>query len=349
MNADNPKPYIQRFLRRTGFFVCAPLLVYLPFGVLFHEQLLERSKGPNVEKQILSAFEHARTHDFDLLILGNSRMYRGVNPDRFSVPAFNLAHDDDSFNQMYYKLRWLEEQGRGIRFLAMGVDYFQFGVCSDRRNYVYTRLFDPKYAADYPPVGFFDKRNWVKPGFFNGINPKHLFADGNGRPFIRENGQYIRPGTASPADFVPRDTEKLPLQVNYFERILQHCRERDITVFLCLLPIRPEEKNAYQEGEIEKFLAFLKPYLAEDVHLLNFTNAPDFRMNDYTDITHLNETAANRFSTLLDESICDFIVSPDSRISPDEAIASPSAVPSKRNETPVHSVSRPRVLPDNDQ
>ncbi|MCA9067028.1 MAG: hypothetical protein KDA96_28385, partial [Planctomycetaceae bacterium] len=212
MDADHQQQ-IRRFLQRTIWFLLAPLVAYLPFGILFHEQLLERSKGPSVQKQILGAFERAQERDIELLILGNSRMYRGLNPDHFSLPAFNLAHDDDSFNQMYYKLLWLEEQQKDIRVLVMGVDYFQFGVCSDRRNYVYSTLFAPEYTDDYPPVSIFNKRRWVRPGFFNGINPKHLFADGHGRPFVRDNGQYIRPGTASPMDFVPRDTERLPLQV----------------------------------------------------------------------------------------------------------------------------------------
>ncbi len=291
---------ITRFTRGAATFFFAPLIVWLPFGLLFHQQLLEHSKGPSVATQIVQSFQNAGRTDFELLMLGNSRIYRGLNPDRFSVPAYNFSHDDDSYNQMYYKLKWLDDQGKTFSKVIIGVDFFQFSFVADGRNYVYAKLFDEAYAADFPALPFWHKRRWVRPGLFKGLNPKHLFASPEGRPFFKSNGQYIMPGTASPTDTVARSTERLPLQVGYFEKILQHCQERNITVFLCLLPIRPEEQRGYDPERLDEFMAFLRQYEDRDTFIVDCTYDPGYSMTDYTDITHLNEQAADRFSKQLD-------------------------------------------------
>ncbi|MEZ6060294.1 MAG: hypothetical protein R3C19_08040 [Planctomycetaceae bacterium] len=299
---------IARFLRKAATFFFCPLIAWLPFGLLFHQQLLENAKGPSVEKQIRMSFENAASRDFELLMLGNSRIYRGLNPDRFSMPACNFSHDDDSFNQMYYKLKWLDDHGKSFRYLIAGVDFFQFSFHSDRRNYVYSTLLDDAYAADFPALPFWHKRRWVRPGLFRGLNPKHLFASSEGRPFFKANGQYIMPGTASATDTVQRSTERLPLQVKYFEKMLQHCRERNITVFLCLLPIRPEEQRVYDRQQLAEFMNFLRHYESRDTIVVDCTFDSGYTMADYTDITHLNERAADRFSEQLDDTLQDMIL-----------------------------------------
>ena len=96
---------------------------------------------------------------------------------------------------------------------------------------------------------------------------------------------------------------RLPLQVDYFERILADCRAHGTQVFLCMLPIRVEERNAYRDGEIDEFMTFINGYTSEDVVLIDFTFDESYVMSDYTDITHLNEAAADRLSGQLNDSI----------------------------------------------
>jgi len=85
-------------------------------------------------------------------------VYRGVNPDKLGTPAFNVAYDADSFNQVYYKLRYLERHGVRFRRLVMGVDYFQFGVFSDARNSVYGQYLGPEYLRDYATAATIGER-----------------------------------------------------------------------------------------------------------------------------------------------------------------------------------------------
>ena len=289
------------FIRRVLLFVSIPLLVYLPYlpvGIFFGNSILERANGPDTESQITSSFQIADHREFDLLLLGNSRIYRGLNPDQFSIPTFNFGCDNDSFNQMYYKLKWLRDRNHHITSLVLGVDYFQFSVWKSDRNFAYSRFLDPEYAAGYPPDRSTEFRRWLR-RFPKTLNPKYLLTSAADRPYLRTSGQYIFPGTAQPTDSVARDSRRNTLLVSYFERILDDCEAHGTKVFLCIMPMRHEEIRAYRPGEIEEFRKFLAPYLDDDVRLIDLSTDHEFTVADFTDITHLNASAADRCSDRL--------------------------------------------------
>ncbi len=296
---------ISRFRRRVWCFILVPCLLFVPWmpiGLLFGKQFLERAKGPTSETQIINSFHGAETREYDLLMLGNSRIYRGLNPDRFSIPSYNFGCNDDTFNQLYFKLQWLRERNISFRYLVMGVDLFQFSYMSDYRNEVYARYFGDRYLADYESHPWKDRGMQLR-ALVRSLNPKYMFTPNNGRIFQRENGQYIKPGRAKPTDTAKRSTRRLPANVDYFEGILADCREHGVKVFLCMPPTRTEELNCYQEGEIEDFMQFINTYASEDVVLIDYTHDEGYVMSDFTDITHLNEAAAERFSIQLNESL----------------------------------------------
>lgn len=78
-------------------------------------------QGPNTAEQIKMSFENSVKVEYDCYFLGNSRVYRGINPDKItSVNSYNFAHNNDSYNQMYYKLLYLLNAGKQIDCLIIG-------------------------------------------------------------------------------------------------------------------------------------------------------------------------------------------------------------------------------------
>lgn len=295
------------FLRRATMFLAVPLVLYIPYlpvGVLFGEAILQRVKGPTDQQQIENSFSGAVARDYDLLILGNSRVYRGINPDELAIPSFNFGCDSDTFSQIYHKLQWVRRQGRAPAYLLVGVDPFQFSFLPDVRNHLYGPYLGSDYLADYPARPWAAELYWLR-HFPKRLNPKYLFQFATERPFVRANGQYIRPGQALATDRVSRTARRLPIQVHYFEALLQDCQQHGTTVFLCVLPTRLEELAAYEPNDFSEFQQFLSRYLNSRTHLLDFSISHSFKLQDFTDITHLNEVAANEFSRQLSVAILD--------------------------------------------
>ena len=90
-------------------------------------------------------FRNAEKRPYDMVFMGNSRIYRGLNPDSFTTKSYNFAHDNDSYNQIYYKLLFLTAQNKKIQIVLLGVDYFEYSVFSDSRNYEYSKIFNKSY------------------------------------------------------------------------------------------------------------------------------------------------------------------------------------------------------------
>lgn len=269
--------------------------------------LLSLRNGPSTSSQIKRSFQNAILRDYELLILGNSKTYRGINPDMFRLKAYNFSHYNDSYNQIFFKMKYLAERKKEFKYLVLGVDYFQFSFISDTRNYLYGDYFEKEYMNDYTPSSVLVKKIEY---YFSNINPRKLLAFFNEPvpPVLKDNGQYVKFGKGSESDTISRDATRLDFQLGYFERILDFCKTQNVKVFLVMLPLRKNEMKSYTETEIMKFDNFMKGFTRENsVYFLNYSSMDAFTANDYTDISHFNESAANRFSEMLSKDLDPFL------------------------------------------
>lgn len=300
---------MRQFITKSLIHFVVVVLILIGYTWIY-DAAVPRRLGPNTKNQIAQGFARVKEHDFPVIVLGNSRIYRGINPDVFSVKAFNFAHDDDSYNQMYHKLKWLNSDS--LKLVVMGVDYFTFSYLSDKRNYAYGPLFGEEYLQDYyhgpfQTIAFykdavyqrminyagFDRTKFLVRSLAMGVNKV--------RPKLKNNGQYIYPGVAKASDKIERDTTMLPIQKNYFEKIVAYCRDRNIKLIFVMPPTRAEERVNYTAESIAAFESYLSQF--KNTVYLNFSESKDYEMKDFSDITHLNEAAADRFSKALNDSI----------------------------------------------
>lgn len=285
-----------------------PGIFYSILAVLLMPSLLSIQNGPSTKQQIDFSFKRALNTDYSVLILGNSRTYRGLNPDMFSLKTFNFSHDNDSYNQLFYKLKFLIDRRKKIDILILGVDYFQLSFLSNTRNYVYADYLGKDYCKDFDDNILINKLEY----HLGNANPKKvsslllnlLLRTHKNKPTLKENGQYIRDGAAWEGDKIQRDITRLKIQVDYFNKIVELCKSKRIKTFLLMLPTRQNELNSYSKEEILQFNSFINNTIYDtNVVWLNFSKNKDFNIKDYTDITHFTEDAANKFSKMLNDKI----------------------------------------------
>lgn len=282
------------------------IVIYILVAIFVLPDIFEAKMGPNTRTQIEVSFKNALKEDYELLILGNSRAYRGINPSLLNVSSYNFSHDNDTYNQLYYKLLYLLKNERKIKYLVLGVDYFQFSYMSDTRNYVYCDLLGEDYNADYSYQNVFsDFLNESQLLDFKRIKMlKRLGkSERNKSIYLKDNGQYIKPGKATTSNIANDLIDRIPIQVKYFEKILDECKKSNIRVFICMMPARDLAMNYYTQTEILEFNNFVKSYSNDYYKLLDYTYSKDFKMDDYTDIKHLTEKGAAKFTLMLNQSI----------------------------------------------
>ena len=284
------------------------MLLFIVFTV--SDRLATRIFGPNTKTQIEESFQNALTSCASNWTLGNSRIYRGLNPDKMSKSWYNFAHDNDSYNQMYYKLEFLLNNNCRIDSLIIGTDFFQFGIFSDTRNYLYDGLLGKEYIKDYNSwrlkevYGNFKRFLITKQSsFLSALLNVNIWLVGGKKnlPYLRANGQYINDqGNAKEEDCIERDSTMLDIQKRYFEKILIICKNQDIDLFVLMMPVRDNELSCYSESYTNTFKDYIKRSLKDAgyenrfIDMSNNTDFKDYKM--YTDITHLNSESADKYT-----------------------------------------------------
>ncbi|MBP1672852.1 MAG: hypothetical protein H6Q25_667 [Bacteroidetes bacterium] len=289
------------------FLFSIPGLTYIILAVLLMPTLLSLQNGPSTKRQIDTSFKNAIKRDYEMLILGNSRTYRGINPDFIKMKCYNFSHDNDSYNQSYYKLDFIIKKHKKIKYLILGMDYFQFSIKSDTRNYVYADFFAKEYLNDYENENILKKKIEY---YCGNADPKKLLSlfPKEKKPVLRKNGQLAMFGFSKESDKIERNIKRLDFQVDYFEKILRLCKNQNIKVIIVTLPTRVNELKSYNEKQLIEFYSFFNKYIDnKNTFYLNYCYHEDFKTFDYADATHLNESGANHFSHLLNQDLMHLI------------------------------------------
>lgn len=281
--------------------------------------------GPGLVERIERSFAGATSRNYDVLLMGNSRIYRGLNPDVMGHRAYNFAQDDDAFNQVYYKLTYLGDRGVRFHTLVLGVDYFEFSFLSDRRNVAYAKFLGEEYLRDFstPAPGRSARvlnavlhpideqafnnvmiRYFTRPAALLVERAMAMLQDSPDptpiRVVLKDNGQYVLDAGRQRVDPIRRDATRLPIQEAYFRRTLQWCADRNIRVVMLMPPVRQMELDTYPPGVVEAFDDWLERAAREHrASYVNFARHPDFTDADFADVTHLTEVAADRLSRLV--------------------------------------------------
>lgn len=295
---------MKAFLKDLFLVVLIPTILYGLFAQFALPKLLRHFHGPNTSERIQESFEQVARANAEMIFLGNSRIYRGVDPSAFDLPTYNFSHDNDSYNQLYYKLEYLISKDATPQTIVLGVDMFQFSFISDSRNYIYGKLLSKAYMEDY------NKRLWIYDliHFFERFDLDYLskLSPKNEIAYQKNNGQFIQPGQNIEGSIVKRSANRLQLQVKYFEKILDKCKNLGIRAFLVLPPTQESELDSYTEKEIIEFNTFISNYRTLYDGYFDFSNDSSYTQSDFSDMTHLTPLAAARFSKQLNDSLIEF-------------------------------------------
>lgn len=301
---------MKKFLIKISFFSLLLLVIILSY-TRYAAKILEYYHGSNTQHQISQSFTNSLKLNYDQLVLGNSRIYRGISPDQMTVETFNFAHDHDSYNQMYFKLLYLKEKNVKFKTLILGLDYFQFSFFSDKRNYAYAPYFHSDYFDDYPwsfhEVQAYENLRGIRMSHTIIVNSVNYYNNSVPHPLIlKENGQFLVNGFSVENDtnFTKRNAHRHPLQENYFLKIIELAKRMNLNIYLVIPPTRKEELASYRSGIVNNYnLAFDLVARKKGVKLINYAGDTTYKYFHFSDFTHLNPEGANLFSKNLNDTI----------------------------------------------
>lgn len=300
------------FIVPIGFLICV-----LMVG---DSVLAKREYGITMENQIKQQFAAINEKKYDSIILGNSRLYRGINPELIDSDCYNFAFDNDSFLECYYKLKFMESIEKLPERVILGVDYFEFSFVSAGMQATYDAYFEKEYddiLANCSSLSFGGERSNIDiqinkklnilfiSNYYNAISylyNRYIKKDKR-VSFVSEHGQYcIYPQPKAKAgDFLTRSSEIMNEQKTAYENIIIFCKERNIKLIQLMLPLRDIELNCYTAETKEMFDNFFSKN--DSAKYLNYAIAADFQISDFMDDTHLNLIGADKFTKQLNADL----------------------------------------------
>lgn len=312
---------MKKFFIRVFIISTISVLMIMAYNYLATVSIMKYN-GASTADQINMSFNNAISDDYNCYFLGNSRIYRDINPSIFStIKSYNFAHDNDGYNQMYYKLLYLLNHDKKIDYLIIGTDYFQFSFLSDTRNYIYSKLFPDEYIAD------FGKSSWIErqEAYFTQLwtNKQNALPSGKAEGALidyllrkpapeninyqKDNGQYIVHGEADSNETIDRDYSILDVQYDYFTRIIELCEKENIQLFVIMPPLWTGETESHTDQERAEFNNMINNALFGTSYSDNYINySEEVGLSSYTDfidITHLKPEAADEFSKYINNRV----------------------------------------------
>jgi hypothetical protein len=310
-------------------FVVKVVVIALPLIVVVG-YLEFRLSGINTGYYLKRVFLEQELSRTEVLTLGSSNAYYGIDPGRFRYPGFNLAFLGQS---MYYDeelaLKFVPRMPRlkvvvlPAIYFTIGTDHSRFSTFSQawRQNF-YRQYFD--LPVETSAEEFLDWTFWLDPNKFSKI----AMYGGQVRDYVRNDfsnvvdlipmpsGWYSSadPGPnlndnvgpkAAEAHNITTDPALYDKNLKYWEELIVRLQQNGITAVIVQTPTHA----SYHEHLDPTKVALIKQKLqalAEKYNLKyrDYTDDPRFSLDDYiSSVDHLNTKGAVKFSKILDEEL----------------------------------------------
>lgn len=249
----------------------------------------------------------------ELLILGSSHSYRGINPAYLSMNSFNAAYISQSIDLDLAILNEKLNSLPNLKTVVLPISYHSLfkqlknGVSAWRmKNYsIYYGIGKNKFITTEIGTNNYDinlKR--MNEYYFKKSNM--LICDSLGwAPFEGLKGSQSFVQDAKKAVTRHTDSSLVPALENAFLEIVTICKTRNLQLILVSLPVT----NAYaesanmQQWQITQSIVQKTNEDLKNVHYMNLWQDERFTDEDFYNSDHLNANGAKKFSSLLNEEL----------------------------------------------
>lgn len=304
-------------MRRSLPFLAKLLLFVLPPLALLGWLEFELSRHPEGLEEKALAWKADSTAQ--VLVLGSSHAWYGLDPAAFSRPAHNLAYVSQTLYFDSALLASALKRTHPPTTVVQVLSPFSLIEELDRlpdgaRSWSYARAFGIAPPASLPLL---DSRRFSRVFYMGNWRAVKLALRGF-RPDARQIG--IRPDgglafhpardtSLAPAFLARRRRDEwrstmqpalLPVQKARLRALLSLCRSRGVRMVLVRTPLRQELSSILDPGPERDLTAFLDTLSRSGTEVLDFSRSPDYGPEDFVDMDHLGRAGSQRFTRRLD-------------------------------------------------
>ena len=276
---------------------------------------------PN-DYSIKRKFLDTNSNNLEVLFLGNSHIYFGINPEYISRKSFNGAHISQSLNFDLAILEKYEDRLKNLKYIIIPIDYFSLystieGGVENWRVKNYSIYYDISTWGNY----------WSGFEMFNGKLPSnikrvksYLFnrkSDitcnkfGFGTTYnSKDSKDLIETGkTASKRHTIELENNQTTFSKNIqtINSIIEFANSHNLKIIFITCPAYSSYRENLNPIQLDNSVNIIKKLSAKNTNTVyyNFLTDKTFIAEDYYDADHLNEIGAKKLTLKMDGIIND--------------------------------------------
>jgi hypothetical protein len=256
------------------------------------------------------------SHNIEILILGSSHSFFGINPNYFSRRAFNAAHVSQSFNYDYFIFDKYKDKMTNLKTIILPISYFSlFTTLEDGIEHWRVKYYAIYYDCEYhhelkyhyeiinqKPAAVLKKIYSYQKGAIN-IDANEL---GFGLRYTTDRqSNLIASGLRAAKRHTAKNFDFLELNMRFLKKLVAESETRGVAVFL----FTPPARNSYIANLNKNQLSLMKSSIVNivknnpHVEYYDFMRDDRFINDDFKDADHLNGIGAKKLTQLIDRLI----------------------------------------------
>lgn len=301
---------MRRFIVKT-LILLFPVLVIVVFCEVSH-------RIPDNDYKYKYRWLSLHAPEVQILSLGSSHGYFGIDPTRFDYPTFNAAHVSQDIHYDEFIFDSFFDRMDSLKCLILPISYFTpWSRLEDGQESWRVKNYYIYYH--YPSVCFQPKYNLE---IYSGLRPRtalyeflgrsnHLSVTelGQGTSYKKENrsDDWKDSGiiAAKRHTHAKLDVDKYQANLSRVRRMIEKCRGRQIPVLLLTTPAFITYRENLNETQLSQTRSFCQSLQSDydNAYYLDMLDDSRFEEDDFYDADHLNEFGAAKLSCILNQFI----------------------------------------------
>lgn len=253
----------------------------------------------------------------EVLVLGSSHSYYGINPVYLEGMAYNLANISQPYKYDYYLLTRYAGSYRRLHTVIVPVSYFSFFI-REFDGDEWTGNINYKIYMECPYYPDFSKYNMELSNLevfrgkllkkFMGEAPRNCSDSGWGTDYTLESRR--EEWTDDSRQTVERHTaagrDGMEENICYFERIARFCKERGIRLVLVTTPTWSTYYDRLDTEQLAEMYEVLDRMTRRyGLAYRDYLKDSRFIADDFWDCDHLSDRGAKKFTEILQQELLD--------------------------------------------
>lgn len=262
--------------------------------------------------------------EIEVLILGSSHAYVGINPELLTEQAYNLAYSSQTLDLDDKILTQTIDQLPHLKKVILSLSYFSYPLVLEDGNSAYKiknyNLYWGIYSNTYQFKNHFELLH--QPWKLNDNRLKNFFVNPTKELHLNEYGFYAKrvspkkqPLEKSALHAVKNHTldfhdpitqQRIQENIQHVEHVIELCQARNIKVYFVSAPTTTayyEKLNPTQLTHWRETTLWLQKKFPSIKWLNQLENAKGYDLSDFQDADHLNLKGAVKFSREINDFI----------------------------------------------